>query len=183
MATTVHEPPQIDSRRLPEPKHSGNGGWRNLVPADGDLRAGEGLLAPAVFDRHLGGAVRHHDDVRRFHQRPGRSQRLVAGLATIHLAIHPLLQHPAAHRQQRHSGSLASPCRSFHGRFKKRSREPGTLAVHHFVSRPAFCGGSVRRLAATERARCFIWPPIPAVRSSMCSPLRMRCTCWEGWAG
>jgi cytochrome c oxidase subunit 3 len=39
MATTVHEPPQIDPRRAPEPAHSGNGGWKNLVPADGDLRA------------------------------------------------------------------------------------------------------------------------------------------------
>jgi cytochrome c oxidase subunit 3 len=38
MATTVHEPPQIDPRRLPDQEHSGNGGWRNLVPADGDLR-------------------------------------------------------------------------------------------------------------------------------------------------
>jgi|ERR1700730_1129681 len=38
MATTVHEPPHIEPRRLPEQEHSGNGGWRNLVPADGDLR-------------------------------------------------------------------------------------------------------------------------------------------------
>jgi cytochrome c oxidase subunit 3 len=38
MATTVHEPPQIDRRRSPDQKHSGNGGWRNLVPADGELR-------------------------------------------------------------------------------------------------------------------------------------------------
>lgn len=36
MATTVHEPPQID-RRLAD--YSGNGGRRNLVPAEGDLRA------------------------------------------------------------------------------------------------------------------------------------------------
>ena len=37
MATTVHEPPKIDS---PRPPHStGNGGWRNLVPASGDMRA------------------------------------------------------------------------------------------------------------------------------------------------
>ena len=36
MATTVHEPPQIEPRRLPDPGHSGNGGWRNLVPADGN---------------------------------------------------------------------------------------------------------------------------------------------------
>jgi cytochrome c oxidase subunit 3 len=38
MATTVHEPPQVDPNRLPDQGHSGNGGWRNVVPADGDLR-------------------------------------------------------------------------------------------------------------------------------------------------
>jgi cytochrome c oxidase subunit III len=36
MATTVHEPPKIDPDRLPDHGHSGNGGWRNLVPAGGD---------------------------------------------------------------------------------------------------------------------------------------------------
>ena len=47
MATTVHEPPQIDSRRLPELGDSGNGGWRNLVPADGDLRVVQHYSPPA----------------------------------------------------------------------------------------------------------------------------------------
>jgi len=37
MATTVHEPPKIEPERLPS-QGSGNGGWRNLVPTDGDLR-------------------------------------------------------------------------------------------------------------------------------------------------
>src|SRR5260370_39096397 len=37
MATTVHEPPKIEPRRSPN-EGSGNGGWRNLVPADGDAR-------------------------------------------------------------------------------------------------------------------------------------------------
>jgi cytochrome c oxidase subunit 3 len=37
MATTVHEPPKRDLDRLPS-QGSGNGGWRNLVPADGDPR-------------------------------------------------------------------------------------------------------------------------------------------------
>jgi cytochrome c oxidase subunit 3 len=37
MATTVHEPPKIDLDRLPR-QGSGNGGRRNLVPTDGDLR-------------------------------------------------------------------------------------------------------------------------------------------------
>ncbi len=36
MATTLPEPPKIDSRRRPE-RGSGNGGWKNLVPANGDL--------------------------------------------------------------------------------------------------------------------------------------------------
>ncbi len=37
MPTTVHEPAKIDPERLPVRGHSGNGGWRNLVPSDGDL--------------------------------------------------------------------------------------------------------------------------------------------------
>jgi cytochrome c oxidase subunit 3 len=37
MATTIHEPPRIDLNRLPS-QGSGNGGWRNLAPADADLR-------------------------------------------------------------------------------------------------------------------------------------------------
>ena len=43
MATTVHEPPKAEPRR---PSDSGNGGWRNLVPADGDLRAVEDYSPP-----------------------------------------------------------------------------------------------------------------------------------------
>src|ERR1700682_1556717 len=46
MATTVHEPPKIDPRRLPDQGHSGNGGWRNLVPADGDLRVAQEYSPP-----------------------------------------------------------------------------------------------------------------------------------------
>lgn len=48
MATTVHEPPTIeegrDSSRLAS--DSGNGGWRNLVPADGGLRAVKDYAPP-----------------------------------------------------------------------------------------------------------------------------------------
>lgn len=48
MATTVHEPPKIDERREPpQPTGgSGSGGWRNLVPADGDLRKVEDSSPP-----------------------------------------------------------------------------------------------------------------------------------------
>jgi cytochrome c oxidase subunit III len=37
MATTVHEPPKIELDRVPG-QGPGNGGWRNLVPADGEMR-------------------------------------------------------------------------------------------------------------------------------------------------
>ena len=37
MATTVHEPPKSPADCLPG-QGSGNGGWRNLVPADGEMR-------------------------------------------------------------------------------------------------------------------------------------------------
>jgi cytochrome c oxidase subunit 3 len=47
MATTVHEPPQIDSHRSPETTNSGNGGWRNLVPANGELRLVQHYSPPA----------------------------------------------------------------------------------------------------------------------------------------
>jgi cytochrome c oxidase subunit III len=38
MATTV-VPPKVPSRRLPEAGHPGNGGFRNLVPNDGNMPA------------------------------------------------------------------------------------------------------------------------------------------------
>jgi len=37
MATTIQQPPKIEPARVPG-QGSGNGGWRNLVPAGGDLR-------------------------------------------------------------------------------------------------------------------------------------------------
>lgn len=45
MATTAHEPPKIERERLPS-QGSGSGGWRNLVPADGDLRRVKDHYAP-----------------------------------------------------------------------------------------------------------------------------------------
>jgi cytochrome c oxidase subunit 3 len=45
MATTVHEPPKIEPRRFPA-EGSGNGGWRNLVPASGDPRRVKGSSPP-----------------------------------------------------------------------------------------------------------------------------------------
>jgi cytochrome c oxidase subunit III len=45
MATTVHEPPRIEPERLPS-QGSGNGGWRNLVPADGELTRAKDYSPP-----------------------------------------------------------------------------------------------------------------------------------------
>src|SRR5580704_1889973 len=46
MATTIHEPPKIDPQHPPDQGHSGNGGWRNLVPAQGDLRVTQDYSPP-----------------------------------------------------------------------------------------------------------------------------------------
>ncbi len=48
MATTVPERPRIDEQRDPSRRvnNSGNGGWRNLVPSGGDLRAVQNYAPP-----------------------------------------------------------------------------------------------------------------------------------------
>jgi len=48
MATTVHEPPKIDEQRSRSPlvSDSGNGGWRNLVPVDRELRVTQEYAPP-----------------------------------------------------------------------------------------------------------------------------------------
>lgn len=44
MVTTIHEPPPM--RGLPDQRRAGNGGWRNLVPVDGDLRVAQNYSPP-----------------------------------------------------------------------------------------------------------------------------------------
>ena len=46
MATTIPEPPHIDPHRSPDQGHFGNGGWRNLGPADGNLRVAHEYSPP-----------------------------------------------------------------------------------------------------------------------------------------
>jgi cytochrome c oxidase subunit 3 len=48
MATTIHEPPQIDEHSNPPARggSSGRGGWGNLSPANGDLRAVQDYSPP-----------------------------------------------------------------------------------------------------------------------------------------
>jgi cytochrome c oxidase subunit 3 len=45
MATTIQQPPKIEHERLPS-QGSGNGGWRNLVPAGGDPRKVKNFSPP-----------------------------------------------------------------------------------------------------------------------------------------
>jgi cytochrome c oxidase subunit III len=44
MATTVHEPPKVEPRRAPG--HPGNGGFRNLIPNEGNLPAVQDYAPP-----------------------------------------------------------------------------------------------------------------------------------------
>jgi cytochrome c oxidase subunit III len=46
MATTIHEPPRIDPDRVPDRGRSGNGDWRNLVPAEGQPRVTQEYAPP-----------------------------------------------------------------------------------------------------------------------------------------
>ena len=39
MATTIHEPPKSEAPEAPPERGHSGGGWRNLVPTDGNLRA------------------------------------------------------------------------------------------------------------------------------------------------
>ena len=50
MATTVHEPPHLDPRRVPD--HA-NGGGENLVPADGDRRLAKDIIPAGDEGRDL----------------------------------------------------------------------------------------------------------------------------------
>ena len=85
MATTVHEPPKIEERASVNGRESGNGGWQNLVPADGDRRVALDYSPPPARTGIWVVVVRHHDDVCCTDQRFGRAQRLVAGLASFTL--------------------------------------------------------------------------------------------------
>ncbi|HZQ70680.1 MAG TPA: cytochrome c oxidase subunit 3 [Terriglobales bacterium] len=48
MATTIHEPPKVErsAGKLRAEGVSGDGGWRNLSPADGDIRAVQDYSSP-----------------------------------------------------------------------------------------------------------------------------------------
>jgi cytochrome c oxidase subunit 3 len=45
MATTIHQPTQVDTPSS-RPSNTGNGGWRNVAPANGDLRAVQDYSPP-----------------------------------------------------------------------------------------------------------------------------------------
>ena len=112
MATTVHEPPKIEprrqrgrrQRRLAQPCA---GGWRPAGRA--------GLLSATREHRHLGGVVCHHHDLCGADQRVDRAQGLIAGLAELYLAVHPLPEYGADSVQQRHPRDRAASRRHVYG--------------------------------------------------------------------
>jgi hypothetical protein len=137
MATTVHEPPKHDLDRLPS-QGSGNGGWRNLVPADGDLRR-----------------------VKDYAPRPA-STGIWVGLAAITMTFaaftSALVVRQGAAPDWQHItlpsilyfGNLAPPRGRLYGRLKRSQREPCPLALYHslvgsaFCCRPDFCLGATK---------------------------------------
>ncbi len=183
MATTIHEPPQIDRRRLTDPGHSGNGGWRNLVPADGDLRVAQDYSPPAsstgiwvvlfaitmMFAAFTSALV-----VRKGASLDWRHFNLPS---ILYFNTVLLLASSVTLEVSRRRVAV------FMGGPEESDREPSALAVRHTTSRAAFCGWSVFSVASTEWRRSFTWLPIPAAHFSMCSPLPMPCTCWADWPG
>ena len=143
MATTVHEPPKIEERRDQSrpASNSGNGGWRNLVPADGDLRAVKDYSPPPASTGIWVVLASITMTLCRVHQRLDRSSRVGAGLAASYSAADSLPQHSGALRQQRCAGGGAPPGRRLHGRAEE-------------IKSPVQLAGCTSRCSWD----CFLWP-------------------------
>ena len=131
--------------------HSGNGGWRNLRPCRMVTCAWRCDYSPppsstAIWVVLFAITMMFAAFTSALIVRKGSS----LDWQGLHAAVDPLLQYAVAHCQQRDAGSRASPRRYFHGRHEKSGRRPRTLALRNIISRPAFCGWSVRRVVAAE---------------------------------
>ena len=115
MATTVHEPPKIDLDRLPS-QGSGNGGWRNLVPADGDLRRVKSSSPPPASTGIWVGLAAITMSFAAFTSALIVRQGAAHGLAALHVAPGSVPEHSGDHRQQRHSRIGSPPDCDLHGR-------------------------------------------------------------------
>jgi hypothetical protein len=85
MATIIHQPPQTGPRCPFDQGHSGNGGWRNLVPADGGPPVALEYSPPPSSTAIWVVLFAVVDDVCRFHQRSGGSQRFSLDWQTFKL--------------------------------------------------------------------------------------------------
>ena len=185
MATTVHEPPKIEERRDPSrpADNSGNGGRRNLVPADGKL--------PGVKD----------------YSPPPASTGIWVVLASITMSFaaftSALIVRQGSALDWRHLtlppilylNTLVLFASSFALEVARRrwapswpgerdqAARPNSLVVHCSVSGSAFCGRPVRGVDAVA------FPgPFSGHQSQQFFFLRAdggprRCMCWAGWAG
>src|ERR1700732_4695138 len=150
LAPTVHNPPKIDPRRLPDQGHSGNGGWRNLVPPDGDLRVTQEYSPPpsstAIWVVVFAVTMMFAAFSSALIVRKGSSLDWRTFPLPSVLYFNTLLLLAS-------SITLEVSRRYLHGRTEESGSESRTLAVYNTISRPAFCGWSVCRMVAVERRR------------------------------
>jgi hypothetical protein len=113
-----HEPPKIELDRSPS-QGSGNGGWRNLVPAGGDLRRVKSYSPPPASTGIWVGLASITMTFAAF-----TSALIVrqagAGLAALHAAPVLYLNTLVIIRQQRHAGNSAPPDCGFMGGVQRR---------------------------------------------------------------
>ena len=151
MATTVHEPPKIEPERLPS-QGSGNGGWRNLVPADGDVRRVRAYSPPPAS---TGIWVGLSAITMTF---AALTSALVVRQGSApdwqHITLPPILY---LNTLVIIASSVALEIArrrvaAFMGGAERGGRESGAMALHNPGLRTALCCGADLRLAATASA-------------------------------
>ena len=176
MATTVHEPPKIDSgSTVPQ--------WRMARPAARARKLALGRRQLACLPhRRLGGHGGDHHDLRRLYQRDDRAPGLVHSTgSTSHcpsvLYFDTVILLASSVTLEFARKRIAA---FVHGR-QQRTVGSATLAVDDTRAGLAVCRpGSTWRGCNCARKACT-WPPIPAAHSSTCSRRSTRCTCWADW--
>ena len=149
MATTIQQPPKIEHERLPS-QGSGNGGWRNLVPAGGDLRRVKNLSPPPASTGIWVGLAAITMTFAAFTS--ALIVRQGAAPDWQHITLPPVLYLNSL-LIVASSVTLETARRriaAYMGGSRASIRESCALALHHFVLRTVFCRWTDACLGATE---------------------------------